>query len=40
MSKIDNINGKAPLGNILVVNTGSVTTKFAVYHDGESVLEE
>lgn len=40
MSKIENINGKAPLGNILVVNTGSVTTKFAVYHDGESVLEE
>ncbi len=40
MSKIENINGKAPMGNILVVNTGSVTTKFAVYHDGESVLEE
>lgn len=40
MSKIENINGKAPVGNILVVNTGSVTTKFAVYHDGESVLEE
>ena len=37
---IDNINKKAPVGNILVVNTGSVTTKFAVYQDGEAVLEE
>ena len=40
MSKIDSINGKAPKGNILVINTGSITTKFAYYADGESVFEE
>ena len=40
MSKIESINGKAPKGNILVVNTGSITTKFAYYRDGEIVLEE
>ena len=40
MAKIGNINGKAPMGIILVVNTGSITTKFAVYKDGEVFLEE
>ena len=40
MSKIDSINGKAPKGNILVINTGSITTKFAYYADGVSVFEE
>lgn len=40
MSKIDSINGKAPKGNILVINTGSITTKFAYYADGASVFEE
>ena len=40
MTKIGNINGKAPKGNILVVNTGSITTKFAYYCDGEIILEE
>ena len=40
MSRIGNINGKAPVGNILVVNTGSITTKFAFYKDGEVVLEQ
>ncbi len=39
MGKIDNIGGKRPEGLILVVNTGSITTKFAVYRDGETVLE-
>ena len=29
MSVIGTINGKTPKGNILVVNTGSITTKFA-----------
>lgn len=28
------------IGNILVVNTGSITTKFAVYKDGAAVLEK
>ena len=40
MTRIGNINGKAPVGNILVVNTGSITTKFAFYKDGEVVLEQ
>lgn len=38
MSAIDNINGKAPVGNILVINTGSTTTKFALFKDGESAF--
>lgn len=38
MSRIGNVNGKAPVGNILVVNTGSTTTKFAFYKDGEEAL--
>lgn len=40
MSRIGNIDGKAPKGNILVVNTGSITTKFAYYVDGEAVLDQ
>lgn len=40
MSRIENIDGKAPKGNILVVNTGSITTKFAYYVDGEAVLDQ
>ena len=40
MAKIGNINGKAPKGNILVVNTGSITTKFAYYQDGDILIEE
>ena len=40
MSAIDNINGKAPVGNILVVNTGSTTTKFALFKDGVSAFEK
>ena len=40
MSEIGNINGKAPVGLILVVNTGSITTKFAVYKDGNVLLEQ
>ena len=40
MSKIHNYKGKAPEGNILVINTGSITTKFAFYADGEPVVEE
>ena len=40
MSEIGNINGKAPVGLILVVNTGSITTKFAVYKDGDILLEQ
>ena len=40
MSKIDNINGKAPVGNVLVINTGSTTTKFAVFSDGKSIFEK
>ena len=36
MSKIAPINGKAPEGIVLVINTGSITTKFAVYKDGET----
>ena len=40
MGKIESINGKPPKGNILVINTGSVTTKFAYYADGEAVFEE
>ena len=38
MSAIDNINGNAPVGNILVINTGSTTTKFALFKDGESAF--
>ena len=40
MSAIGNINGKAPRGIVLVVNTGSITTKFAVYKDGDILLEQ
>ena len=40
MSNFGTINGKAPRGNILVVNTGSITTKFAYYKDGEIVLDQ
>ena len=40
MSNFGTINGKAPKGNILVVNTGSITTKFAYYKDGEIVLDQ
>lgn len=40
MAKIQSINGKAPQGVILVINTGSTTTKFAVYKDGEVYLEQ
>lgn len=40
MSEIGNINGKAPEGLVLVVNTGSITTKFAVYKDGDVLLEQ
>lgn len=40
MNEIGLINGKAPKGVILVVNTGSITTKFAVYKDGSVLLEE
>ena len=40
MAKIENINGKAPKGNVLVVNTGSITTKFAYYKDGEIVIDQ
>ncbi|MCR5017302.1 MAG: butyrate kinase [Bacteroidales bacterium] len=40
MSKIAPINGKAPEGIVLVINTGSITTKFAVYKDGEIILEK
>ena len=39
MSVIGTINGKAPKGNILVVNTGSITTKFAYYRDGDVLLD-
>ena len=31
---------KVQRGTILVVNTGSITTKFAVYKDGECILEQ
>ena len=40
MSTIGPINGKAPVGNVLVINTGSITTKFAVYRDGAILLEK
>jgi butyrate kinase len=40
MSKIAPINGKAPEGIVLVINTGSITTKFAVYKDGDIILEK
>ena len=40
MSNFGLINGKPPKGNILVVNTGSITTKFAFYRDGEAILEQ
>lgn len=40
MSVIGTINGKAPQGIVLVVNTGSITTKFAVYRDGEPILDQ
>ncbi|MBQ9185481.1 MAG: butyrate kinase [Bacteroidales bacterium] len=39
MKIVENINGKAPVGNVLVVNTGSITTKFGYYVDGEIVLD-
>ena len=39
MKIVENINGKAPVGNVLVVNTGSITTKFGYYVDGEVVLD-
>ena len=39
MKIVDNINGKPPVGNVLVVNTGSITTKFGYYVDGEVVLD-
>lgn len=39
MKIVDNINGKPPVGNVLVVNTGSITTKFGYYIDGEVVLD-
>ena len=37
MAEIEN---KAQRGTILVVNTGSITTKFAVYKDGACILEQ
>ena len=40
MINIGNNNGKAPVGNVLVVNTGSITTKFAYYRDGEVVIDQ
>ena len=40
MARIENINGKAPKGNILVVNTGSITTKFAYYQNGDIVIDQ
>ena len=40
MSDITLLNGKAPKGNVLVINTGSITTKFAYYKDGNIVLEK
>ena len=40
MSNIGPINGKPPVGIVLVINTGSITTKFAVYKDGEIILEK
>ena len=40
MASIQSINGKAPQGIILVINTGSTTTKFAVYKDGDILLEQ
>ncbi len=40
MSVIGTINGKAPQGIVLVVNTGSITTKFALYRDGEPILDQ
>ena len=40
MSAITIPGGKAPKGNVLAVNTGSITTKFAYYSDGEAVLVE
>ena len=40
MSVIGTINGIAPQGIVLVVNTGSITTKFAVYRDGEPILDQ
>jgi len=39
MKIVENINGKAPVGNVLVVNTGSITTKFGYYVDGEVILD-
>ena len=39
MKITDNINGKPLVGNVLVVNTGSITTKFGYYVDGEVVLD-
>lgn len=40
MKVIDTINGKPVKGNVLAVNTGSITTKFAYYVDGETVLDD
>ena len=40
MAKIESINGKAPKGNILGGNTGSITTKFAYYKDGEIIIDQ
>ena len=40
MNAISLLNGKAPKGNVLVINTGSITTKFAYYKDGDIVLEK
>lgn len=39
MSTLGKINGKSPKGNVLTVNTGSTTTKFALFADGGSILE-
>ena len=33
-------NGRTQTGTILVINTGSTTTKFAVYRDGACILEQ
>ncbi|MBR5056858.1 MAG: butyrate kinase, partial [Bacteroidales bacterium] len=39
MSTITIPGGKFPKGNVLTVNTGSTTTKFALFRDGEQVIE-
>ena len=38
MKATEGKNEKSQIGNVLVVNTGSITTKFAFYADGEQVL--